>query len=540
MIDEAKNSFQKYRDGEFRQFQQSSIETIQEFMQSDRKFMFLEAAPGFGKTCVAMVSGLMAGGLTYSVHTRSLQTQVTEDHPESLSLFGRDNYRCRSNSECSCADCGHTKNNPCMYKKSGCPYGDQKKKVLESKLKITNYSYIIHECNYAGQFINSSPLFIIDEGDMLESVLSDFCSLQFTPYSLRRLGLTEPSRKTSTSKQGIEPWIEFGQIAKERASRIISNLTNEIDSYGYKEGISEQQSSRIKERSKVIKLLERIDIFLDKVDKSWVFENNDGRLSFKPTWINEDLASSFLWQYGQKFVLMSAKFLPLDLQAKVLGIPSDELYEPIQIPSTFPPENRPIHMHPLRFKKDDEIIEMPMANMTVVTYDQELPKLCDETKYLLENMYPDCKVLIHTGSYRLAKNMADRIGLSRMIIHNTQDRQSVLDMFKQSTKPLVLLSPSSERGLNLPDDECRAIFLAKCLFVSLGDRVVSRRVNASPNGNYWYKSVAAQSIIQACGRGQRHHNDQCDVWILDYQIVKLIEGNPQLFPDYWKDAIVFG
>jgi Rad3-related DNA helicase len=520
-IDEAKNSLQNYANKDWRKYQRECCEFI---INSDKKFVIIEAGTGSGKSLTAMSVGMANNSLTYAVHSKVLQQQIVSDFPEAKLLQGRNNYKCLADDTLSCDECRHTKNNPCYHKKSSCLYSVAKRIVLASKLKILNYDYLLSELAYAGQF-SGANLYIIDEADNLENSLIQFTTLTFTPFALRRLGLTEPARKTATSKQGISPWLDFGQIAKDRVGRIIASLTNEIESYGSKEGVTDQQISKIKERTRVVRLSERIDIFLDKVDDSWIYEENEGKLTFRPLWVTPDLADDFLWNHGKKWCLMSASFLPIDMQCKVLGIPMDEV-DYMQVPSTFDPKRRPIHIR-------------PVANMTAKTAYEETPKLCKEIENVLKE-HPESKGIIHTASYKLAKDIMEMVNDKRLIIHNSQDRQMVIDMFKESDKPLVLVSPSLERGISLPDDECEFIICVKALYASLGDKIVSQRVYSSGIGNYWYKSMAAQAIIQASGRGMRHEKDHCDIFLLDVQIKKLIEENPKLFPEYWLDAIVFG
>jgi len=519
-IDEAKASLINYKDKEWRFMQRECCEFI---INSDKKFIIIEAGTGSGKSLTAMATGMANNSLTYAVHSKVLQQQIVSDFPEAKLLQGRNNYKCLADDTLSCDECKHTKNNPCFHKRSSCLYDVAKQTVLASKLKILNYDYLLSAISYTGQF-SGADLYIIDEADNLENSLIQFTTLTFTPFALRRLGLTEPERKTATSKQGIQPWVDFAQIARDRVHRIIDSLTHEIEAYGSKEDVTDQQIAKLKERKRVIRLSERIDIFLNKVDSSWIYEENDGKITFRPLWVTPDLADDYLWSHGNKWALMSASFLPIDMQCRVLGIPFDEV-DYMRVPSTFDAKRRPIYVN-------------PVANMTAKTAQEETPKLCKEIANIL-NKHPESKGIIHTASYKLAKDIIEIVNDKRLIVHNSQDRQMVIDMFKESDKPLVLVSPSLERGISLPDDECEFIICAKSLFLSLGDKIVSQRVYSSGIGNYWYKSIAAQALIQATGRGMRHEKDHCFIYLLDYQIKKLIEENPRLFPEYWLDAIVF-
>jgi len=89
---EAKDRLSKFRDKDFRPFQE---ETINWIMNGTKKFRIVKAKTGFGKSLCAMVCGLMAGDLTYLVSSKFLQTQIQKDFPGTIeSLWGRNNYPC--------------------------------------------------------------------------------------------------------------------------------------------------------------------------------------------------------------------------------------------------------------------------------------------------------------------------------------------------------------------------------------------------------------------------------------------------------------
>jgi Rad3-related DNA helicase len=92
--------------------------------------------------------------------------------------------------------------------------------------------------------------------------------------------------------------------------------------------------------------------------------------------------------------------------------------------------------------------------------------------------------------------------------------------------------------VDLPDDQCRFIIVAKAPFQSLGDKLVKSRVYSSGGfGQFWYRADCAQGIVQASGRGVRHKDDYCATYILDKQAERLIVDNQGLFPRYWMEAV---
>jgi Rad3-related DNA helicase len=128
------------------------------------------------------------------------------------------------------------------------------------------------------------------------------------------------------------------------------------------------------------------------------------------------------------------------------------------------------------------------------------------------------------------------IGDPRLVTHNGGDKINAIEEFKNSDKPLVMVSPSSERGISLDGDKCRWVVWMKCPYLSLADKLVSARIYKSAVGGLWYRSNALMSVVQGCGRAVRSKDDTATVYILDQQIVKLITENPTLVPKWFRDA----
>jgi Rad3-related DNA helicase len=196
-----------------------------------------------------------------------------------------------------------------------------------------------------------------------------------------------------------------------------------------------------------------------------------------------------------------------------------------EIPSQFPVENRPVYCY-------------PVANLTAKTTDAEMPKLVEAVRSII-NHYPDQKGIIHAVSYSLANKIIEGVDNHRLITHNSKDRQEVIDEFICSDKPLVLISPSLERGISLEEDKCRFIIICKCPYLSLGDKVTAARLYSSKLGQIWYGSNAALTVVQMAGRGVRSNIDQADTYILDLKVKELILKNPSWFPEWWRNSLEF-
>ena len=266
-------------------------------------------------------------------------------------------------------------------------------------------------------------------------------------------------------------------------------------------------------------------IFNEYLDSTWLFDEREDkygtRYEFRPLWLSHQLTEKFLWSHASKFVLMSATFPPVEVLGKILGIPYSQI-DAISVPSTFDPDRR-------------KVIARPVCNLTSKTMEEETPKAIKEIKRIL-SLHSSEKGLIHTVSYKLCDQIM-KIGDRRLLTHNAKDKIEVLDQLRCASDPLVLVSPSSERGISLPEDDCRFIIIVKAPFLSLGDKSVKQRIYSNQIGQLWYTSDMALTVVQMAGRGMRASDDYCTTYILDNQITNVLFNRPGLFPSWFREAI---
>jgi Rad3-related DNA helicase len=478
-----------------------------------------------GKSLLGMTCGVMAGSANYLCSTKILQSQIVNDFPESRILWGRANYLCALDNSKNCDQCSSTKINQCPVIHQ-CLYKKEKQKVLDSPLRILNFSYAIAEQMYAGKF-KGTPLTVVDECDSLESTLISTVQLSFNERSLFKLGLESgPSRKTVTAKDGIESWKEFGSEAMYRSKTIADNLTKEIESWDSIE--SDDQHRKIRERNNFVHLYERCKIFIESVDSSWLMERTERQGSrqatttFRPLWMDINLAERFMWNNSPSFILMSATMLPKPILCKTLGLDPDDV-DYLRVPSNFPAENRPIYFR-------------NVANMTAKTTDEELPNLVKDIKEVMK-MHKNERGIIHTSSYLLAKKISDALNSDRVVIHTSLDREEVINRFMNSDEPLVIISPSLSRGVSCEDDKARWCYIAKAPFLSLGDIIVNKRVYSGKIGQKWYVCTMLMDVVQMTGRIVRSMTDHGVSYIGDKQVFKALSENVMSVPQWWMDAV---
>ncbi len=199
-------------------------------------------------------------------------------------------------------------------------------------------------------------------------------------------------------------------------------------------------------------------------------------------------------------------------------------YTSVLVPSTFSPALRPIYLYPI-------------ADMTYKNKEASYPTMLNGLSAIIRRN-PSSRILVHTVSYDLSKYLETGLHSPRTVsYHNSSDRQRAIDIYL-STNDAVLLAPSLDRGIDLPDDNCRAIVICKVPYLNLGDKQISARLH-SRAGQLWYSVQAVRTMVQMSGRGMRHEEDYCETYILDRQFIGLWKKNKSLFPKWWSDALVW-
>lgn len=511
---------------EFRPHQLETALKIVAAFERGVKLVLLQAPTGIGKTLISvLVAVMLEVNMLYTCHTKALQAQFMKDFRElgAEELTGRRNYLCLKNPSLfprlsaelctwknpNCKTCELAKQGcepdadghcPC---KSDCPYEIQKRRTERAPVGVLNTPYHLLVTNFASGF-DDREFVVPDEIDQKGDALMSMIEVSISETMMKKYDLPRPKFKTKR-----ESWEKWAPLALEIVKLRLSKLEG---LWGIDDLIAEHQLSRLKAK---------LEFFINEVDDSWVY---DGESSFKPIWVSK-YADRYLWSHAKRFLGMSATISPWRQLCHDLGISTSEV-EFIDVPSVFDASQRLIRYQ-------------PAANMSHDSKEAEFPNLVAALDKILER-HPNEKGLVHCVSY---SNVSQILKLTkypdRMITHRELDRQSQLYHFMGSSRPLVLLSPSMERGVDLPYDNCRFIIIAKMPFPYLGDPQVSARLYRGKSyGQQWYNATTARRIVQATGRGMRSVDDTCVSYILDAAFGEFYGKNISMFPRWWRDALI--
>ena len=509
---------------EFRPHQWDAIIEILEHFENGVKVVMLSAPTGSGKTLIGeAVQRLMPSSNLYCCTTKTLQDQITHDFPYSVVMKGRSNYRTQHRADVSCEEC--TGESDAGYRncdwcdgRDTCPYFIAKSEAASARFPILNMAYFLGETrNETSLFINRGVV-VIDEADTLEDQLMGQIEVTIGERTRKSLGIRTLPQKTKP-----DDWVRW---LEEEVRPAIGRKRTEVSSttrtlYG-------ADPKKLKQLVRLDRLRDKIRPLLknngEQISEGWVMtgynKQGGGDVTFKPISV-ADHAEAALWERGRQFLLMTATLISPEQTALDLGLEDDE-WEVVHIDSTFPPENRPV-------------IVDPVARMTMKTKDEAWPKMVEKIDELLDEN-PGVRVLVHTVSYALTEHIFYNSKSGRLLTYrNAGEREETLERFL-NTPDAVLLAPSFERGVDLPEEACEIIIIAKVAYPYLGDKQIAAKLY-SKGGQNWYAVQTIRAIVQMCGRGMRAQDDWCDTYILDSQFKKLWRDHRRLFPKWFREAV---
>jgi Rad3-related DNA helicase len=442
------------------------------------------------------------------------------------SLKSASNYECNFHKQNSCGESlrllkdeqkGSHFWNSCM---NNCNYKIEKRKFMDSKESLTNYSYLLAEMRYSKK-LKPRELLILDEAHNCENELSKFIEILISEKFARDiLKLMWPTTDDSTR---IVEWIKnvyipalSVQLTKIHSMISQMNLSNKIQEFT---SISNQIDMLKKHKDKIEKFLEMWS------EDNWVLniiepynDRSARKFEFKPVDVGP-YANELLFSMGDKILLMSATIVNKDVFCKSLGIKEEDVAF-LSIDSPFPIDNRPVYY-------------TPVGNLSQGTLDSTLPNVVEMVKLLLDQHKGE-KGIIHTHTFKIANYIKEHLKSRRILIHDSLNRDEIIAKHISSPKDTVLLSPSLSEGIDLKDDLSRFQIICKIPYPYLGDKLVKKRMTKDTQ---WYAYQTAKTIVQSAGRSIRNEKDHAVTYILDNNWERFFRQNSDMLPDSFKKAL---
>ncbi len=490
---------------------------------STKRFVIQGAPTGFGKSLVYVSQALLTDARACILtSTKALQSQLVGDFRESglIEIRGLNSYECVEGGPTGrfgdmrregfradrglpmmCDEAPCQSGAMCPRRGGGCLYYDAYAKAgnLASKLVVTNYAYWM-SINRYGEGMGKFDLLILDEAHNAVDELGSFIGTDLRPMELEtamagRMRLLSPGADQIDWKAWGGHWhtevsteLDTLRAAIKESERTGTNRTGERLSFG------------ALRRAKELRRLQHKLRAIADMQGEWIVDHTEDEhhrkmVKFDPVWPGE-YAESTLFLGVPKVVMVSATVRPKT--AQMLGVAPRDL-DFREYPSTFDKRNRPIVFCPAG------AMNMNSAAASARDWHTRIDQIADRRA--------NTKGIIHTVSYKRSRDIymaSDH--KERMLLHDSTNTREVLQRFKESAQPLILVSPVMTTGYDFPGDQARWQIVAKMPFPVTVDKIMKARAARDREYRDYVTMIA---LVQMAGRICRAEDDWGETIIID-------------------------
>lgn len=583
-IEKAEDNF-PFKDGDgnpsYRQGQEMALKKVAKAFEDGYKYVVLNAPTGSGKSAINTALARCFPKSIYTTPQNSLIDQITEDDVISdyhNAIKGRNNYPCK-NHGCSpkledvdddqrsisgegfdkekfnhnAASCTNKKKSVDQCTESGdfccaagaaayfvqdqgytvdrflneydcCPYTEAVLKGMSyDKIALTNLHYYV-----LNPHLSKADLVVIDEAHNLEGQGFDFCEFIFSEYNVPFFEDIENDIPTEDPEKIHE------YVTTEVKERVRSTLS--VKEERLKMASSNEEKTRLSKEVATyqnlqgkIENVESVDPEHFVVEREWKSGGDLKKLVLKPVYVDEFFQKIFL-SHGDRFLFSSATFNNAKMQLKYLGIPEDEV-RVIDVPNFFPEENRKVRFVPKADMSGKSLSDSDFNDMA-----SGIAEICRK--------HSGSSGIVHCKSYSKMQQIYNQLKYNdfgtipqKILPQFKEDKEDVLDEYRQGGENYLLLSVAQEEGLDLKDDLARFNVVAKVPNMYAGDERIQKRLN-DHNDWDWYFMNTAMDLTQSYGRTTRSRDDHSTTYILDSDFGKWVNESRRrdLFPDWFWDA----
>lgn len=513
---------------------------VDDGVNSESRFLVQAMPTGSGKSLNYIMQAVLSGQRTCILtSTKGLQDQLVRDFKSTglVDIRGKGNYQCLEadlyddngiKQEITvdmgpCAfgkDCDRKWNKhkgadgffywtPPNPDKEPCPYYDMLHRIRtmpkEYLLVVTNFSMWM-SINKFTEGMGEFDFLVLDEAHNAPQELSSFLGVELNSYETDvMLGVPLPQHTD------VEQWKQWAEQQLVNVESKLGNL--------FQDRTSDRSFFGALKFGRRLKVLQNKLQALAISQGLWVVEFiNKGRVAkFDVVW-PFDYSEKYLFCGVPKVMLTSATVRPKTCH--LLGIPFDEISFK-EYPHTFPKETRPV-------------MYIPTVRLNYRSTENDLKIWVSRIDNIIRTRQ-DRKGIVHTVSYKRRNFLLSRSKYSDLMIsHDTKDRDKVIQQFKQSKEPLVLVSPSVTTGFDFPHTECEYQIIGKVPWPDTSTAVMRARAEQD---NEYMAYIAMQELVQAAGRGIRAPDDQCEVFIVDDNFWWFIWHNKDHAPQWFLETV---
>jgi Rad3-related DNA helicase len=412
-----------------------------------------------------------------------------------------------------------------------CDYYLHKHLAYKSSFRIINYhEYFTLVNNIASKDKLSTKLLICDEAHMLEEKVIDFYNVAIDNKllnPLRKHELIDKNLKVEYKEEDKEYYKQLLIVIIKGYTDLINIMAEAIGRSSLHESEKRKLTFKLAEYEERLQRLTTVLNVLELYPDNFIVDavvNKRKNLVVKLLPLNISPFLRPVFDRVQYRVFMSAT-IDYPMLKRELGLADADTIL-IDLPSPFPVENRKVFLM--------NAYTLNRENMSDKRTLMQVSSVIDS----LMSKHQNEKGLILTTSYELAGNIFRYSNnKSRLLLTKDISAKEVLEKHAR-TNANVILTPTMWEGVDLKDDLCRFIIIAKTPYPSLADKRIKVKAERDKE---WYRSVTLMRLIQGCGRGVRHDKDYCITYILDSNATWLIKGKMKqnAVPRWFKDALVY-
>jgi len=512
---------------------------IKKSINTSKKYILLNASVGSGKSYLTVMfanwyKNHINKNANFDIITNSkiLQDQYMNDYPFMKILKGRANYYCEPyDTNCSLGmEICKTDGPKCG---SDCPYTKAKEHWQNSNISLTNFHMFNTFAIYTKMIKDDrkSNVLIIDEAHDFEAVFCDFISTSLSAKALKKYGFDLKEIEDYDDKiRRIKTIDQYVSFIENKFNQDIDKKINWLD--------KEKQGKSTKIRNKYANYISHCEsqkgkfsylVEEYKINKdNWVLNITTNEhdkmysgivLDAKPVWGNKNL-KNMIFKYYDHVIFMSGSLLNKEMFSYINGI-HPKLTSYLEIDSDFPLKNRPIYY---------------MKGIGKMSFNKKYETFSSQLKYIKKILkkHKNEKVIIHTFTYEIANWVKERLNDSRLIFHEQDNRDEMLQTFMASDEAKVFVSPSLISGFDFSDDLARAQIILKIPYPNLGSENIKQRMKTNDT---WFGWKTVVDIIQMYGRTTRSKEDFSSTYILDDSFSDVLKYSSHMIPRYISDAI---
>lgn len=518
------------------------LEFVKQSIGNNKKYCMIDAPTGIGKSYFTVMfmdwfKNNYDPYCTFDILTDSkiLQEQYTKDYDFMNSLWGKGSYECEKyQTDCASGmEFCKVKGENCEH----CPYKEAKWKFDNGDISLTNFHLFLTYMLYLpGAWKRSSRVLIVDESHNFESVTCDFITTKISKPLLKINGFTDEEISKTYEIFGNNPEDltikEFAEKLNNEFLNIVKTVINRLSREG-EDGDVKAMKKLQSLANNYLKWEQLLNEYT-KVPDNWILETElikkykDNKISeqyyeftAQPVWADKYLAEK-VWDKYDYILFMSGTILDKNMFSEMNGLDVNlSAYKSIDSP--FHKDNRPIYYFYNLGKQT--------YNTKEITWKNQLPILKKIVK-----KHKNEKGIIHTANYEIQSWIENSILENRILTHQTDNRNEVLNMHYQSDLPTILVSPSMITGVDLYEDFSRHQTIIKIPYPNLGSKKIKKRMETKKN---WYNWKTVVDLIQSYGRSIRSKDDTANTYILDGSFSNILKFNDNILPNWFKEAVIW-